>query len=92
MEKLMFSFLDTMNPDLFLVKTTFGNIPSYALNEEGSILIRHEKRRQIHSLCDFFSCSYDYARIVYDMWLETKPVYIHILDPKDDTKYTYTTS
>ena len=92
MEKLMFSFLDTMNLDFFLVKTTFGNIPSYALNEEGSILIRHEKRRQIHSLCDFFSCGDFYACIVYDRWLETKPVYRRITDPEDDAKYTYVTA
>lgn len=92
MEKLMFSFLDTMNPDFFLVKTTFGNIPSYAFNKEGSILILHEKRRQINLLCNFFSCSHDYACIVYDRWLETKPVYRRITDPEDDVKYTYVTA
>ena len=57
MEKMMFKFLNHLNPNMFLLETKFGNIPRYSRG--GTFLIGDEKRKQIMLLCDFFSCGFD---------------------------------
>ena len=76
MEKMMFKFLDLMNPNMFLLETKFGAIPRYS--REGDYLVGDERRDQIMSLCSFFSCEFDYGLSVYEKWLSSKPVYVRI--------------
>lgn len=78
MEKLMYMFLDSLNPDIFILKTKFGTLPHYSRG--GSYLIGDEKRRQILLLCEFFPCEYDFGLSIYDKWLKTKPVCIRLKD------------
>lgn len=82
MEKMMFKFLDLMNPNMFMVETKFGVLPLY--NREETILIGDERRNQIMSLCSFFSCEFDYGLSVYEKWLSGKPVYVRIKNSTTD--------
>lgn len=87
MEKLMYTFLDTMYPKLFMLKTKFGNTPYYY---NGNTFVLCElKHKTAYKLSDYFCCSYNYADIVYDRWLETKPVCIRVTNPEDSTKSIY---
>lgn len=87
MEQLMYKFLETTNPKLFMLKTKFGITP-YHRNGDNYV-ISDEKRKVAHKLCDFFSCDYLYACLVYDKWLQTKPVCVRVVDPEDSTKSIY---
>lgn len=87
MEKLMFTFLDTMNPKVFLLMTKFGTTPYH--RDGDNYVISDEKHKVAHKLCDFFSCEYSYALLVYNKWLRTKPICVRVVDPEDDTKSIY---
>lgn len=87
MEQLMYKFLETTNPKLFMLKTKFGITPYYYNGD--NYVISDEKRKVAHKLCDFFSCDYLYACLVYDKWLQTKPVCVRVVDPEDNTKSIY---
>ena len=82
MEKVMFKFLDRLNPNMFLLETKFGTIPRYS--REGDYVIGEEKLKQVSLLCDFFSCENDYGLSVYDKWLSSKPVYVRIKNSTSD--------
>lgn len=82
MEKMMFKFLDLMNPNMFRLETKFGNVPRY--NGEDNFIVGNEKRRQILLLCDFFSCEFDNGLSVYEKWLSSKPVYVRIKNSTTD--------
>jgi len=51
----MFKFLDLMNPNMYVLETKFGLIPRYS--REGDYVVG-EKRKQILSLCSFFTCEF----------------------------------
>lgn len=87
MEQLMYKFLETTNPNLFMLKTKFGITPYH--HNGDNYVISDEKRKVAHKLCDFFSCDYSYACLVYDKWLQTKPVCVRVVDPEDNTKSIY---
>ena len=78
----MFNFLDLMSPNMYVLETKFGTIPSY--NREGNYVIGDEKRKQILLLCSFFSCEYDDGLSVYNKWLSTKPIYVRIKNSTTD--------
>lgn len=82
MEKMMFKFLDHLNPNMFLLETRFGNIPRY--NREGSYVVTSEKHKQILLLCDFFSCEFDNGATVYEKWLSSKPIYVRLKNSTSD--------
>ena len=76
MEKMMFKFLDDLDPNMFRYRTKFGIIPHYSRG--GTYLVSDERSRQVIMLCKFFSCEYNYGLSVYEKWLETKPIYIRM--------------
>lgn len=82
MEKMMFKFLDLMNPNMFRLETKFGNVPRY--NGEDNFIVGDERHKQIFSLCSFFSCEFDYGLSVYEKWLSSKPIYVHIKNSTTD--------
>lgn len=82
MEKMMFKFLDHLNPNMFMLETKFGVLPFY--NREETILIGDERRKQISLLCDFFSCEFDYGLSVYEKWLNGKPIYVRVKNSTSD--------
>ena len=79
---MMFKFLDLMNPNMFILETKFGNVSSY--NGEDNFIVGDERRKQILSLCSFFSCEFDYGLSVYEKWLSGKPVYVRIKNSTTD--------
>lgn len=81
----MFKFLDTLNPNMFLLETKFGTIPKY--ERGGNYLIGFEKKKDIMRLSDFFSITYSDAELIYEDWLMSKPVYVRIKNTT--TEYTY---
>ena len=83
MEKLMFKFLDQIRPNMFVLKTKFGNVPAY--NRSGNFVVGDEKRKDIERLCRFFSI-HDYdGKYIYEKWLGTKPIYVRIKNSTNDT-------
>jgi len=72
MKKLMFLFLDEMNPEMFILKTKFGNIPKYG--REGNYCIGDEKHNQVKKLCEYFTLGYFEGLKTYDEWLNKKPI------------------
>lgn len=77
MEKLMFKFLDALNPEFFRYETKFGIIPRYE-REDGNYVVGDIVCKDIMRLCNYFSCEFEYASSVYKKWMETKPVYVRI--------------
>lgn len=76
MEKLMFDFLDDLDPNMFRYRTKFGVIPHFSRG--GTYLVSDEKSRQIIMLCKFFSCEYNYGLSVYERWMNSKPIYVRM--------------
>jgi hypothetical protein len=82
MEKMMFKFLDLMNPNIYVLETKFGNIVRYG--RKGDYVVTGDKRKQILSLCSFFTCEFDYGLSVYEKWLSGKPIYVRIKNSTTD--------
>jgi hypothetical protein len=71
-KEMMFEFLDTFCPDVYLLRTKFGLIP------------RYEDARYIRTLCNFFSCESDYGLDIYKQWLNSKPIYVYVENSTND--------
>ena len=76
MEKLMFKYLDNRHPNFFRYETKFGIVPRFIRDDNyvvGDII-----RKDTLSLCNLFSCEFEYASSVYKKWMNSKPVYVRI--------------
>ena len=69
---MMFEFLDTFCPDVYLLRTKFGLIP------------RYEDARYTRTLCNYFSCEWDYGLDIYKQWLNSKPIYVYVENSTND--------
>ena len=81
----MFRYLDNIRPNVFVLKTKFGNVPRY--NREGDFVVGNEKRKDIERLCRFFSIHHYDGKDVYDRWLETKPIFVRIKNSTNDSVF-----
>ena len=79
----MFRFLDQMRPNMFVVKTKFGNVPRY--NREGDFIVGNEKRKDIEKLCHYFCLEYYQGKLIYENWMATKPTYVRVKNSTNDT-------
>lgn len=82
---MMFEFLDTFYPDVFLLRTKFGVIPRY--NIKGDYALGEVKRKHVKMLCNFFSCDSDYGKDVYEQWLKSKSICVRIKNSTNDSVF-----
>jgi hypothetical protein len=70
-KEMMFEFLDNFCPDVYFIRTKFGLIPRYGVKYTGG-------SRYVKTLCNFFSCEWEYGLEIYKEWLNSKPVYTYV--------------
>lgn len=83
---MMFEFLNTFCPDVFLLRTKFGIIPRYNNNPD-NCSFEEIKRKHVKMLYNFFSCDLDYCTDVYKQWLNSKPIYVRIKNSTNDSVF-----
>ena len=68
MEEMMFEFLNDYYPEVYLLRFHSNLFP----------VISGNKCEHIKTLCNFFSCEFDYGVEVYEKWLSNRPIYTNI--------------
>jgi hypothetical protein len=83
MENTMFRFLNTLRPNLYSIRTKWGDIPTYYTDRD--YLPVDVKRKDIVKLCNTFGISNEDGELVYNKWLKTKPVYTRMKNSTNES-------
>ena len=79
----MFRFLNTLRPNLYIIRTKFGDVPQYY--KDSNYAIVDVKYKDIDKLCNTFGISKEDGVIVYNNWLNSRPVYTRLKNSTNDS-------
>jgi hypothetical protein len=83
MKNTMFRFLNTLHPELYCIRTKFGDVPQYYKDRNYAIV--DVKYKDIDKLCNTFGISKEDGVIVYNNWLNSRPVYTRLKNSTNDS-------
>lgn len=81
----MFRFLNTLRPNLYIIRTKFGDVPQYYGEWNRYYAIVDVKYKDIVKLCNTFGISKEDGELVYNKWLKTKPVYTRMKNSTNES-------
>ena len=81
----MFRFLNTLRPNLYFIRTKFGDVPQYYKEWNRNYAIVEMKYKDIDKLCNTFGIFKEDGVIVYNNWLSSRPVYTRLKNSTNDS-------